>query len=85
MKASDEIANQDIENTMKNVKSSEEVKVFKEMEKVIRSDKYNILSLVYQQVQIFERFKLNNKFMNQFGIYDVINTVNEIIVGLKIY
>ena len=55
------------------------------MEKVIRSDKYNILSLVYQQVQIFERFKLNNKFMNQFGIYDVINTVNEIIVGLKIY
>ena len=55
------------------------------MEKVIRSDKYNILSLVYQQVQIFERFKLNNKFMNQFGIYDVINTVNEIIVALKIY
>ena len=85
MKASDEIANQDIENTVKNVKSSEEVKVFKEMEKVIRSDKYNILSLVYQQVQIFERFKLNNEFMNQFGIYDVINTVNEIIVGLKIY
>ena len=85
MKASDEIANQDIENTVENVKSSEEVKVFKEMEKVIRSDKYNILSLVYQQVQIFERFKLNNKFMNQFGIYDVINTVNEIIVGLKIY
>ena len=85
MKASNEIANQDIENTVKNVKSSEEVKVFKEMEKVIRSDKYNILSLVYQQVQIFERFKLNNKFMNQFGIYDVINTVNEIIVGLKIY
>ena len=85
MKASDEIANQDIENTVKNVKSSEEVKVFKETEKVIRSDKYNILSLVYQQVQIFERFKLNNKFMNQFGIYDVINTVNEIIVGLKIY
>ena len=85
MKASDEIANQDIENTVKNVKSSEEVKVFKEMEKVIRSDKYNILSLVYQQVQIFERFKLNNKCMNQFVIYDVINTVNEIIVGLKIY
>ena len=85
MKASDEIANQDIENTVKNVKSSEEVKVFKEMEKVIRSDKYNILSLVYQQVQIFERFKLNNEFMNQFGIYDVINTVNEIIVALKIY
>ena len=85
MKASDEIANQDIENTVKNVKSSEEVKVFKEMEKVIRSDKYNILSLVYQQVQIFERFKLNNGFMNQFGIYDVINTVNEIIVALKIY
>ena len=85
MKASDEIANQDIENTVKNVKSSEEVKVFKEMEKVIRSDKYNILSLVYQQVQIFERFKLNNEFMNQFGIYDVINKVNEIIVALKIY
>ena len=85
MKASDEIANQDIENTVKNVKSSEEVKVFKEMEKVIRSDKYNILSLVYHQVQIFERFKLNNEFMNQFGIYDVINTVNEIIVALKIY
>ena len=44
---SDEIANQDIEN----VKSSEEVmEVVKEMEKIIRSNKYSILWLAYQQV-----------------------------------
>ena len=44
---SDEIANQDIEN----VKSSEEVmEVVKEMKKIIRSNKYSILWLAYQQV-----------------------------------
>ena len=35
---------------------------------------YSILWLSYQQVQIFERFKLNDNFMNmvnQFGISDV--------------
>ena len=61
----DEIANQDIENTTKNVKSSEEAaEVAKGMEKIIRSNKCIILWLAYQQGQIFERFKLNDKFIN---------------------
>ena len=68
----DEIANQDIENTAKNAESSEEaMNVVKEMEKIIRSNKCSKLWLAYQQGQIFERFKLNDKFINmvnQFGI-----------------
>ena len=48
---SNEITNQDIENTDENVKSSEQViEVAKEIEKNIRSNKYNILWLAYQQV-----------------------------------
>ena len=84
-----EIANQDTENTAKNVKSSEEtMEVIKKMEKIIRSNKYIILWLAYQQVQIFEKFKLNDDFINmanQFGISAVINTINEIMVVLTIY
>ena len=86
---SDEIANQDIENTAKNVKRSQEaMEVVKEMEKNIRSSKYKISWLAQQKVQIFERFKLNDNFVNmvnQFGICDIINTINEIVVILKIY
>ena len=85
-----EVANQDIKSTTKNVKSSEEaMEGVKEMKKIIASNKYTILWLPYQQVQIFARFKLKEIFMNmlnQFGIYDAINTINEIIVAaLKIY
>ena len=45
----DEIFNQDIENTAKNFKSSEEaVEVFNEMEKIIKSNKCSILWLACQ-------------------------------------
>ena len=74
---SDEIANQHIKNTAKSVEKLLEV-----------PNKYIILWLAYQQVQIFERFKSNNNFMNivnQFGNSDVINTINETIVALKTY
>ena len=58
---SDETANQDIENTAKNMKSSEQaIEVVKEIESIFRSNKYIIFWLAYQQVQIFERTKLNN-------------------------
>ena len=67
-----EIANQDMGKTAKNIKISEEgMKVVQEMEKIIRSNKYSILWLAYQQVQIFEGIKLNDNFMNmmyQLGI-----------------
>ena len=75
MKASimmDEIFNQDIKNTAKNVKSSEEaVEVVNDMEEKIKSDKCSILWLASQQGQIFERFKMNDNFINmvnKFGI-----------------
>ena len=57
------------------------------MVKIIRSNKYDILRLAYQQVQIFARFQLNVRFMimmNQFGNSNVISIINEIIVALKI-
>ena len=68
----DEIFNQDIKNTAKNVKSSEEaVDVVNEMEKIIKRNKCKILWLAYQQGQILQRFKLNDNFINienKFGI-----------------
>ena len=48
------------------------MEVVKEIGKIIRIIKDSFLWLAYQQVQIFEIFKLNNKFMNmvnQFGIW----------------
>ena len=66
---SNEIANQDNENTLKSVKGS-------------------ILWLPCQQGQIFKRFKFNDKFINmsnQFDNSNVINSINKIIVGLKMY
>ena len=61
---SDEIANQDIENTGKNLKSSEEsMEVVKEMEKLIRSIKCSILWHSYEQNKITERFKLTDSFI----------------------
>ena len=61
---SDEKTNQDIENTAKNIKSSEEtMEIIKEMEKIIRSNNYSILWLAHQQVQIFEKYELNDNFM----------------------
>ena len=75
----DEIANKDIGNTAKNAKSSEEaMEIVKEMEKVTRSNKYCILWLAYQQGQIFERYRLNGKFINMannqqvyYGFYNI--------------
>ena len=64
------------------------MEVVKSMEKIIKSNKYSILWLAYQQIPIFERFQLNDNFMNmanQFGIFDFISAINEIIVVLKIY
>ena len=54
----EEIVNNDIEKTV-SVKSLEEaVEAVKNMEKVIKSNKYNILWLAYQQNQISEKFKI---------------------------
>ena len=64
--------NKDIEESARNVKNSDKVvEVVKNMGNIIRSNKCSILWLAYQQDQIFERFKVNSKFinmMNQFGI-----------------
>lgn len=60
-----EIFNRDIENAMKNVKSSEDaVGVVNEMNKIIENNKCSILWLVYKPDQIFQRFKMNNSFRN---------------------
>ena len=55
----EEIVNEDIEKTTKSVKSPDN-----NMEKIIKSNKSNILSLAYQQGKIFEKFKVNENFID---------------------
>ena len=53
----DKKVNINIEKTTKYINSSEEaVEAVNEMEKIIKSNKYNILWLAYQQGRVFERF-----------------------------
>ena len=57
--------NQDIEESARKVKNLEKVaEVVKEMEKVIKSNKFSLLWLAYQQGKIYEKFKANNKLIN---------------------
>ena len=59
----EEIVNEDIEKTTKSVKSPEEaVEVVNNIEKAIKSSKFNLLWLAYQQDQIFQKFKVNENF-----------------------
>ena len=61
----EETVNEDIEKTAKSVKSPDEaVEKVNNMEKVIKSNTCNILWLAYQQGQIFEKFKLNENFID---------------------
>ena len=61
----EEIINEDIEKTAKSVKSPEKaVEAVNNMEKFIKCKKCNILWLAYQQGQIFEKFKINDNFIN---------------------
>ena len=61
----DETVNEGIVKTAKNVESSEEaVEAVNEMEKIIKSNKCNILWLAYLQGQILEKLKMNDTFIN---------------------
>ena len=79
-----EIANQDIENTAKNTKSSEQaMEVINEMEKIIKSKKCSILWLAYQQGQIIERFKLNDKFINMANQFRISKSTKVFKISIK--
>ena len=86
---SDKIAYEGIENTAKKsqkFRKSDRSRLGSG--KIIRSDKGIILWLLYEQGQISERFKLNDNFekmVNQFDNSDLINTIYEVIVVLKIH
>ena len=55
--------NEDNEKTAKSVKSPDGgVKAVNNMEKIIKSNKCNILPLAYQQGQIFAKFRSHWKF-----------------------
>ena len=55
----------DFEKTSNSIKSPDEaVNAANNMEKIIRSKKSNILWLAYQQGQIFEKFKVNENFID---------------------
>ena len=62
----------DIEESAGKIQNSEEAAaVVQKMEKIIKSNKCNILWLAYQQGKIFEKLKGNDKFVNlvnKFGI-----------------
>ena len=61
----DEIVKEDIKKTAKNVESSKETaEAVNNMEEVIKSNKCNILLLVHQQDQIFEKLKMNDNFID---------------------
>ena len=56
----------------KSVKSPEEaVEAVNNMEKVIKSNKCNILWLAYQQGQMFEKFKMNDNFINMVKEFNI--------------
>ena len=64
----DEIVNEDIEKTTKNVKSSEEVEeAVNKMETIIKTDKCNNM-LAYQQGQMFEKFQMNDNLIDMVKI-----------------
>ena len=61
----EEIANEDFQKTSSSIKSPDkEVDDINYMEKNIRSKKSDILWLAYQQGQIFEKFKVNESFID---------------------
>ena len=68
----EEIVNEDIEKKAKSVKSPEEaVEAVNNMEKVIKSDKCNILWLAYQQDQISQKFKMNDNFIKMVKEFNI--------------
>ena len=68
----EELVNEDTEKKTKSVKSPEEaVEAVNNMEKVIKSNKCNILWLVYQQGQIYEKFKMNDNFINMVKEFNI--------------
>ena len=69
---SDKIVNTDIEQMAREVQNSKEAAAaVQEMEKIIKSNKCNILCLAYQLGKMFKKFKGNDEFINfvnQFGV-----------------
>ena len=56
----------------KSVKSPKEaIEALNNMKKVIKSNKYNILWLAYQKSQIFEKFKMNDNFINMVKEFNI--------------
>ena len=68
-----EIVNEDIEKTAKSVKSPEEAVI--NMEKLIKSNKCNILWIPYQQRQIFEKFKTNKSFIDMVKEFEISKSI----------
>ena len=61
----EEIVGKAFEKTSNSIKTPDEtVDAANNMEKIIRSKKSNILWLAYQQGQIFEKFKVNENFID---------------------
>ena len=71
------IVNEDFEKASNSIKSpGGAVGVVNSMEKIIRSKKSNILWLVYQQGQIFEKFKANQNFIVMIKELGIIKSAN---------
>ena len=60
----EEIVSEDFEEASNNIKRPDEAAdIVNNIEKITRSNKSNILWLVYQQSQIYEKFKANENFI----------------------
>ena len=69
---SDENVNKDNEESSRNVENSEEaVEVVEDMQKFNKRNKCSILWPAYLSGQIFERFKVNNNFINMVNQFEI--------------
>ena len=85
----EEIETKGLEQTVKNTNDPDDaIELVKQIDKMIKCSKNNILMLVYQQGRVFQKFKMNKGFssvVTEFGIsettinfkIDVLNFINQ--------
>ena len=60
----EEIETKGLEQSIKNTgDNNDATELVKKIDKLIKCSKNNILTLVYQQGKLFQKFKMNNKFV----------------------
>ena len=72
----EEIDTEGLEQSIKNTDNpNDAAKLVKKIDKLIRCNKNNILTLAYQQGMVFQKLKKNNKFVNAVTEFEVSKTI----------